>query len=179
MHDTSGSGSLGEVIRRRRLEFGWSQEELAVRVSDAGDDVRQSDISRLELGKVGLPRRARLERIAAALEMPLGELLARSGWAAGGPIAGFGPELASGFDADLSSFVPDQGRELAPNHFDAPAPSQAAGMSVRLQDAIAEARLTMARSAAAIERAREVYDFAVNPLGRQFRGESGGGSGQR
>ena len=42
--------------------------------------MRQSDISRIERGKVGLPRRARLARIAAALELPLGELLARSGW---------------------------------------------------------------------------------------------------
>lgn len=58
----------------------WSQEELAARISIAGDVVRQSEVSRLELGKVMLPRRPRLERIATTLGLPLGELLARSGW---------------------------------------------------------------------------------------------------
>ena len=73
-------GTLGEAIRRRRAALGWTQEELAERASAEGDRLRQSDISRLERGKVGLPHRERLERIAAALDLPLGELLARSGW---------------------------------------------------------------------------------------------------
>jgi transcriptional regulator with XRE-family HTH domain len=61
--------------------MGLTQEQLAERISSDDDYVRQSEVSRLESGHVGLPRRARLERIAAALELPLGELLARSGWA--------------------------------------------------------------------------------------------------
>lgn len=71
---------LGSVIRKRRLELGISQEQLAELVSADGEYVRQSEISRLECGRVGLPRRERLERIAAALGMSIGELLERSGW---------------------------------------------------------------------------------------------------
>ena len=80
--------TLGAAIRDRRAELGWTQEDLAVRANgiagegepDYREWMRQSDVSRLERGKVGLPRRQRLERIAAALGLPLGELLARSGW---------------------------------------------------------------------------------------------------
>ncbi len=75
------SRTLGEALRRRRVELGWTQETLAARVADLGGDLRQSDVSRLERGKIGLPRRDRLARIAAALDLSLGELLARSGWA--------------------------------------------------------------------------------------------------
>lgn len=75
---TERATTLGQVIRDRRRELGWTQEGLAARV-DHG--VAQSDVSRLERGKIMLPRRQRLERIAAALELPLGVLLARSGWA--------------------------------------------------------------------------------------------------
>lgn len=73
--------SLGATIRARRLELGWSQEELAERISTDDEYVRQSEISRIESGRVTLPRRRRLEMLAAALDIPLGELLARSGWA--------------------------------------------------------------------------------------------------
>jgi transcriptional regulator with XRE-family HTH domain len=45
-----------------------------------GEGVRQAEISRLERDHVTLPRRSRLEQIADALEIPLGVLLARSGW---------------------------------------------------------------------------------------------------
>jgi transcriptional regulator with XRE-family HTH domain len=72
--------SLGMTIRNRRLELGLTQEQLAERISTGGEYIRQSEISRIESGAVGLPRRARLERIALALDVPLGELLARSGW---------------------------------------------------------------------------------------------------
>ena len=96
MDAPTGEGTLGEVIRRRRQELGWSQEELAERASVDGDEVRQSDVSRLEAGKVALPRRARLERIAAALGLPLGDLLARSGWAG----------AVESFDADSAPAPP-------------------------------------------------------------------------
>ena len=73
--------TLGEAIRIRRRELGLSQEDLARRIADHGDAAfRQSDVSRLERGKVTLPRRERLEHIAAVLGLSLGELLARSGW---------------------------------------------------------------------------------------------------
>ncbi|HEX5165100.1 MAG TPA: helix-turn-helix transcriptional regulator [Thermomicrobiales bacterium] len=76
----SESSMLGVVIRQRRIELGWTQEELAERISSDGEYVRQSEISRIESGKVGLPRHERLVRLADVLDLPLGELLARSGW---------------------------------------------------------------------------------------------------
>jgi signal transduction histidine kinase len=42
---------------------------------------RQSDVSRLERSKVGLPQRERLFHLAAVLDLSVGELLARAGWA--------------------------------------------------------------------------------------------------
>lgn len=70
--------SLGQTIRQRRIELGLTQEELAERI---GDGVRQSEVSRLERDRILLPRRERLERIAEAIQMTVGELLAQSGWA--------------------------------------------------------------------------------------------------
>jgi len=77
----SERSALGVVIRRRRRELGWTQEELAERISTDDEYVRQSEISRIESGKIDLPRRDRLIRLAEVLDLPLGELLARSGWA--------------------------------------------------------------------------------------------------
>ncbi len=71
------SRSLGEAIRLRRLELGISQEELAERI---GPDVRQSDVSRLERGKILFPRLERLHQIAAALGLSIGTLLIDAGW---------------------------------------------------------------------------------------------------
>lgn len=70
--------TLGETIRARRDELGMTQEQLAQRL---GVGFRQSEISRLEHDRVTLPRRPRLEQLAAALEFNVGELLLRSGWA--------------------------------------------------------------------------------------------------
>lgn len=72
--------SLADAVRRRRRELGLTQEQLAERISADGEYVRQSEISRIERGQVTLPRRERLERLARALEMTLGELLECSGW---------------------------------------------------------------------------------------------------
>lgn len=69
--------SLGTFVRERRQALGLTQEELAERV---GPTMRQAKISRLEHGRVALPRREKLEALAAALEVSLGDLLVRSGW---------------------------------------------------------------------------------------------------
>lgn len=69
--------TLGQLIRERRMDLGLTQEELAERV---GAGVRQSEISRLERNRVTLPRRQRMVEIAQALDIPVGLLLARSGW---------------------------------------------------------------------------------------------------
>lgn len=72
MHKT-----LGTFIRERRMELGLTQEQLAERV---GEGVRQSEISRLEHDGIVLPRRSRMEEIAAALEVSIGDLLVTTGW---------------------------------------------------------------------------------------------------
>ncbi len=69
--------SLGTFIRERRKQLGLTQEQLAERVADG---VRQSEVSRLEHDRVTLPRRDRLEQLAAALDVSIGELLLRTGW---------------------------------------------------------------------------------------------------
>lgn len=52
--------TLGQFIRKRRVELGLTQEQLADRV---GDTMRQSEMSRLESDRVSLPRRDRLESL--------------------------------------------------------------------------------------------------------------------
>jgi len=69
--------TLGEFIRARRMELGLTQEALAARV---GGDMRQAEISRLEHDRVTLPRRERMEALAAALEVSLGDLFVSTGW---------------------------------------------------------------------------------------------------
>jgi transcriptional regulator with XRE-family HTH domain len=69
--------ALGAYIRERRIELGLSQEQLAERI---GATKVQSDISRLERGRVSLPRPSVLMALAAALEVPVGNLLIASGW---------------------------------------------------------------------------------------------------
>ena len=69
--------TLGTFIRQRRQDLGLTQEQLAEAI---GDHVNQSDISRLERDRITLPRRERLEQLAAALDVSLGDLLARTGW---------------------------------------------------------------------------------------------------
>ncbi len=69
--------TLGQFIRANRLAMGLTQQQLADRV---GDNVRQSDISRLEIDGVEFPRRERLDAIAVALGVTLGDLLISTGW---------------------------------------------------------------------------------------------------
>lgn len=95
--------TLGVVIRQRRCELGLTQEQLADRI---GGGVRQAEVSRLEHDRVVLPRRPRLERIAAALDLPVGTLLQHAGWS--------GAEAAfSALPADPSPV--EQGPILAAN----------------------------------------------------------------
>lgn len=83
--------TLGNLIRTRRLELGWTQEELAERI---GPGVRQSDVSRLERGKTALPRLERLTQIAAVLGLSVGDLLKQAGW--------FGPDRTPEPDGRLA-----------------------------------------------------------------------------
>jgi transcriptional regulator with XRE-family HTH domain len=72
--------TLGDLIRLRRLQLGWTQEDLVDKVIERGGQLRQADVSRLESGKVALPRRERLEMLAGALDLSIQDLLASSGW---------------------------------------------------------------------------------------------------
>jgi transcriptional regulator with XRE-family HTH domain len=73
--------ALGSAIRARRAKLGLTQEELADRMAALGDEnIRQSDISRIESGQVQLPRYERLVCLAQALEMTLAELFTLAGW---------------------------------------------------------------------------------------------------
>ncbi len=164
MTSPEAPGSLGAVIRQRRSELGWSQEELAARVSDEGDEVRQSDISRLERGRVGLPRRARLLRLAAVLGLAPGDLLARSGWA--------------GADRAMPGAAPPPARreaEAKPRPVEHPAPAglgtswvltAGAETADRLRSAIDRAEATRAESERVLRRAGEVLALAENPRER-------------
>ena len=69
--------TLGQFKRANRLALGLTQEQLAERI---GDNMRQSHISQLEKDIVKFPRRERLEAIAEALDVTLGDLLISTGW---------------------------------------------------------------------------------------------------
>jgi transcriptional regulator with XRE-family HTH domain len=105
--------TLGAFIRRRRQELGLTQEALADLI---GDNTRQADISRLENDRVTLPRRARLDAIARALQVSPGELLAKSGWE--------GAEIIDASDAGdlaermnrLQEELPETPEEMKPRH---------------------------------------------------------------
>lgn len=74
--------ALGTAIRDQRIRLGLTQEGLADRMAGLGDEnIRQSDISRIENGLVQLPRFERLTYLTEALELSLGELLVNAGWA--------------------------------------------------------------------------------------------------
>lgn len=167
MTTSDAPGSLGETIRRRRIELGWSQEHLAAQASGGGDEVRQSDISRLECGRVGLPRRARLQRIAAALGLTPGDLLARSGWA--------GADLSS-----VAAPAEPENRPAPPAPTARPSPAaepwargdDAGRLAQRLRRVIDDAEQTRARSAQILRRADEVYALVATPCGRAPRPDS-------
>ncbi len=110
--------TLGQLIRERRMELNLTQEELAERV---GDGVRQSEISRLERNRVTLPRRQRMEQLAEALDIPVGVLLARSGWIGAEQIDAGAPETMSAeppgesHGIEQSALEPDVERERLPS----------------------------------------------------------------
>ncbi len=66
-----GRPSLGGAVRAHRRRLGRTQGQPAAR---RGPGVRRAHVARPEPGAVGLPRRRRLEGIAAALGVPPGEL---------------------------------------------------------------------------------------------------------
>ena len=87
--------NAGEYIRRRRIEKGLSQRQLA-----AVSGVSNSEISRIEAGERQNPSPAVLRAISKALAVPYEELLAEAGYldagALGAPSALGAPEAPGG-----------------------------------------------------------------------------------
>lgn len=65
--------TLGEIIRERREELGFSQDEFAARL---GGQSRPSDVQRLESMHIFMPSWIRLQHIAETLDLSVEELLA-------------------------------------------------------------------------------------------------------
>lgn len=101
------SHNLAAAIRRRRIELGLNQTQLAERT---GPEIQQSDISRLERGLVSLPRPEFLKRLAAALDTTVLELFSSAEWLTDEDLARY-----SGDHVPLSSrpLVIIAGRDLA------------------------------------------------------------------
>ena len=70
----AGGFPLGEVARRRRLELGYTQAELADRAG-----ISQAMVSDIERGRVRLPDNPLRTRLAEALRMTHLELVVASG----------------------------------------------------------------------------------------------------
>jgi transcriptional regulator with XRE-family HTH domain len=147
------SKTLGRVIRQRRIEMGLTQEALAALV---GDGVGQAEISRLEHDRIALPRRARLEQIAQALGLPLGTLLARSGWAgaeeelAQSPAPDPAPSPAVLARADIVSFEDASPLLEETAHL--------AGARIRANDVIRKTESMLRESQETLSRARQAVD---------------------
>jgi transcriptional regulator with XRE-family HTH domain len=150
--------TLGEAIRARRRELGWSQEELAHRMIDHGDvTFRQSDVSRLERGKVDLPHRDRLEHMATVLGLSLGELLARSGWSGWGDRS-MGPIAPA--NAEAPGVAPAAALQARTPAEWTPSEEPAQG-NARLWEALAQARRTIVRSEQVLKQSealRAIYE---------------------
>jgi transcriptional regulator with XRE-family HTH domain len=135
--------SLGTAILQRRLDLGLTQAALAERVASCGDwGFRQSDISRLERGIVTLPSFTRMRSLAAALEMPVGELLARSGWA--------GAE-----EAFLATDLPPAGQDQAQPETLRTGQAQEPALQIASSDEIQELREEIVQLREAVSRLQE------------------------
>jgi transcriptional regulator with XRE-family HTH domain len=69
------SDTLSQVIQQCRSELGLTQTPLGEQIG-----VLQVEGARLEADRIDLPRRERTEQIAAALNVPIGKLLAHPNW---------------------------------------------------------------------------------------------------
>jgi transcriptional regulator with XRE-family HTH domain len=161
---------LGAVIRQRRLDLGWSQEELAARVSELGSVLRQSDISRLELGKVDLPRRERLVHLAVVLELSVGELLLRSGWAGAEWRDQHPADIPkAGAALDVAQLTADAEASAAP----ARQPERPMARDGRLADLLVQAQQTRARTAEVLQHSQTIWELANRPFGGPGRVDPG------
>ena len=82
------SKSLGELLRQKRKELGYTTYQLA----DAAG-VRNSTVVRFEQGKFAAPRPDKLARFASLLELPLADVYARAGYLVPDELPTFEPYL--------------------------------------------------------------------------------------
>jgi transcriptional regulator with XRE-family HTH domain len=144
--------SLGTFIRERRQDLGLTQEQLADRI---GGSIRQAEVSRLEGGRIALPRRSRLEAIAAALEVSLGELLLRTGWMQDGD------QLASAIAASpRNGWTPDAVEALSSEHMPALLEAVAAAETM-----VTEATKTLERAQATLTELKRTLNVIQNTRG--------------
>jgi transcriptional regulator with XRE-family HTH domain len=147
--------TLGKFIQRRRIELGYTQEQLAEKI---GPTCRQAEVSRLENDGVALPRRQRLEQIAIALDVSIGELLARSGWA--------GAEDMFDLDGPVAEATPTPPITLNGDDDRPDTPTQPISLSdgddrpSTLSDAITRAEELIAISDQMLERSQVAYGQA-------------------
>lgn len=151
--DSHTTTTLGAFIRERRKQLGLTQEQLAERIADG---VRQSEVSRLEHDRVTLPRRDRLEQLAAALDVSIGELLLRTGWMNEGDRLAV--ELRSGADT-----FPDS------DDIDAVAPQDLSA----LVDTVFAVQEMVSEATMKLEKAEQTINSLMTSL-RLQRGASGG-----
>lgn len=97
--------SAGDYIKRKRLEKGMSQRQLA-----AVSGVSNSEISRIEAGGRQNPSPAVLGLIAKALDVPYEELLAEAGYleSAGESESARLPEWVYKLPPDLYEFIREE-----------------------------------------------------------------------
>jgi transcriptional regulator with XRE-family HTH domain len=136
--------TLGTFIRERRQDMGLTQEELAERV---GDGVRQAEISRLEHNQISMPRRTRLEQLAAALDVSLGELLIRTGW----------------LNEDQRADVPENGQGISRGNLSTIDGSAVDQIDIALAQ-VAAARALVENVAVVLETAERSLTTAINAL---------------
>jgi transcriptional regulator with XRE-family HTH domain len=157
--------TLGSAIRTRRVELGLSQETLAARVIACGDRAfRQSDVSRLERNRVQFPHRPRMQCLAAALELSLGELLARAGWVGADAVFGTdGVAQPEPVMEQLTASLPEVGL-LWTDSRGKERPRSTPVDYQRLHEAIARAQATRARTHEILARCETLHELYNQPM---------------
>jgi transcriptional regulator with XRE-family HTH domain len=69
-------GSInGEAVLHARLRKGWTQREVAQRCAELGQPYDDTQISKIERGKIDRPTPLRLRALALALDLDITDLL--------------------------------------------------------------------------------------------------------
>ena len=88
--DPDSAAQLGQHLRQRRNELGWSAKTLADKC-----DTRDTTVLRIELGEFAAPSADTLARMAEALGLSVGDVYARAGYVTPNDLPTLGPYLHS------------------------------------------------------------------------------------